>query len=108
MGTLIATIISTTANIRRGATNSAGIIDRATVGQQLEVIQVLDVPDSREQWARIEYRDFPQAYICTRLANGTTLAQISVMSGLPESDEFKRGWNACLDAIHAALVPIRK
>jgi hypothetical protein len=106
-GKLIVTIKGNTVNVRRGPTDGAGIIGRATVGQQFECIQVLDTPNSKEQWARIEYPNYPDAYVCIRMANGSILAQVSVVPD-QENQDFVRGWNACLDAIHQVLVTLRR
>lgn len=107
MGKLTVTIKATTVNIRRGPSNGAGIAGKATVGQQFEVVQLLDTPDSKEQWARIEHPEIDQAYVCTRMASGQVLAQVG-MAQEQVSDEFKRGYNACLDDLHRVLVPLWK
>lgn len=106
-GKLILTIKTKTVNVRRGPSDGAGILARVSIGQQFDVLQILDTPGSKEQWARIEHPDFPQAYICTRMANGNMLAQVS-MAPEQQPDEYLRGWNDCLDTVHAALVPLRK
>lgn len=107
MGKLNLTIRANTVNVRRGPTDGAGIVGRATVGNIFDVVQIVDTPNSKEQWARIDYPGYADAYICTRMANGTILGQVSVM---PDKDnaEFIRGWNACLDAVHQVLVTLRK
>ena len=55
-GKLTITVKANTVNIRRGPSNGAGILGRATVGQVFDVIQILDTPESKEQWARIEFQ----------------------------------------------------
>lgn len=107
MGKLMLTIKANTLNVRRGPTDGASIIGRAAVGNVFDVVQIIDTPSSKEQWARIEYQGYVEAYICTRMPDGKILGQVNVM---PDKDnaEFIRGWNACLDAILQVLVTLRK
>jgi hypothetical protein len=101
--------VRTTLNIRRGPTNAAGIVGRAAIGQQFDVIQILDTENSKEQWARIEHDNFDQAYICTRTSSGSILALVSMSEPAPiQSEEFIRGWNACVDALDQVVKAMKK
>lgn len=101
-GKLTITIKANAVNILRGSSNKAGVIGRATVGQVFDVVQILDTPESKEQWARIEFQSYPEAYICTRMANGMVLAQAGVVPDHDNAD-YVRGWNACVAAFQDVL-----
>lgn len=104
---LTLTVISPTVNIRSGPSDAASIIGKATVGQQYEVINIIDSGKSREQWARIVHDKHEQAYLCIRTANGSVLCQL-VNAPQTSSPEFIKGWNACLDAFEQVVRTLRK
>ena len=104
---LTLTVISPTVNIRSGPSDAASIIGKATVGQQYEVINIIDSGKSREQWARIVHDKHEQAYLCIRTASGSGLCQVA---NAPQNTnaEFIKGWNACLDALEQVAHTLRK
>ena len=91
---LILTVLSPTINLRRGPNDGASIIRQAKVGEQFDVVQVLDT-GSVEQWARITLPDQKQemAYACVRLPSGKQLSNVSNVRDNPgdSGDEYKRG-----------------
>jgi hypothetical protein len=105
---LILTVTNPSANIRRGPTISASRFAEAKIGNQFEVIQLIDLKPP-EQWAKIilpEHRDV-DAYICVTMPTGAKLCQVSNVP-TPPNAEYQRGWNDCLDAVHQAIVWLRK
>lgn len=103
---LILTVLSPTVRIRRGPGLSASILGQASVGEQYPVQQVVDIPKSREQWARVivPNRENEAAYICVRTASGSALAALSATPGMSESsNDYQRGWNAALEKMRALL-----
>lgn len=106
--TLKVTVLSPTANIRREPTIASICFAEAQVGEQFDVIQLIDLK-APEQWAKIVLLDNPdmEAYICVTMSTGTKMCQAG-MSSEPARDEYRRGWNECLEAIHRALVKLRK
>jgi hypothetical protein len=102
------TVQKPTINIRRGPNTSAGIVGKATVGQQFDVIQILDTPGSREQWVRVDMLSVADAYICSRLADGTVMCSTGMIPTEDHSADYVRGWNECLDSMHQVLVTQRK
>lgn len=104
---LTLTVISPTVNIRSGPSDAAAILGKATVGNQFQVLNVIDSEKTREQWARIMHDKHKQAYICIRAVSGSTLAQVA-NAPQPVNAEFVKGWNACLDALEQVARTLRK
>lgn len=95
---LILTVLSPTINLRRGPNNGASVIRKVKVGEQFEVIQVLDT-GAVEQWARIvlpEQKNEP-VYACVRLPSGKQLSNVSNVSASQTSDEYRRGQREALE-----------
>ena len=106
--TLKLTVISPTVNLRRGPTAAASRVAEARVGEQFEVLQLLDLK-APEQWAKIVYPghldgDF---YLCVTQPSGNKLCQVS-NTPAPANPEYQRGWTDCLEAVHQMLVTLRK
>ena len=95
---LILTVLNPTINLRRGPNDGASIIRQAKVGEQFDVVQVLDT-GSVEQWARITLPDQKQemAYACVRLPSGKQLSNVSNVSASQTSDEYWRGQREALE-----------
>jgi len=97
---LTLTVLSPTINLRRGPNDGASIIRQANVGEQFEVIQVLDT-GKVEQWARIVLpeKKNEQAYACVRLPSGKHLSNLSNVSTGESSEEYKRGQREAVEKL---------
>ena len=102
--TLTLTVISPVVNIRRGPSESAGVIVKANTGDQFDVVQVLD-KGTVEQWARIVLpeQENVMAYACIKLPNGKALCNIGNTAPAPNADEYKRGKREALEHLRALI-----
>ncbi len=102
------TVLNPVANIRRGPTTAASRFSEAKGGEQFDVVQLIDL-QAPEQWAKIAYPGHMDGdfYICVTMPNGNKVCQVG-MAPAPISGDYQRGWNDCLDAVHADLVVLRK
>jgi len=101
MSNLLLTVIQTKINVRRAPSATTGsILQEARAGQQFAVMQVIDIPGSLEQWAKIVIPDRQDeaAYVCVRLANGKRNCDVSAVANQSaNSDEYLRGRKDELD-----------
>jgi hypothetical protein len=103
--TLKLTVLKPVVNIRRGTSSGASFIRDAKIGQQFDVIQVIDLK-SPEKWAKIILDDdvSVDAYVCVTLPSGKDNCQVSAVPMPPQSDgQFMDGMRKGLDRAIAVL-----
>lgn len=100
------TVIANSVNVRSGPGDGASIIDKSIIGNQFDVINMVDV-GSREKWARIRHPKHQQAYICVRTAAGSVLAKVENFPDAASGD-YIRGWNACCEAFGQVVETMKK
>jgi hypothetical protein len=89
------TVTNPVLNIRRGPNDSAAFIKQAKVGEQYDVLQIIDGPRPPEQWAKVLLPDQQNinAYMCVTLPSGRPVSKVSSLPAQPgESADFQRGF----------------